>query len=95
MKVFAGSHSSSIWRGALAMLWLRKKRSTPRDRYEAAIAASRVTPEQRRAALTHAAADPRIEGALDDADLSHEEYLKGPAQGELRSRSITPRPSGD
>lgn len=95
MKVFAGSHSNSVWHGALAMLGLRKKRSTPRDQYEAAIAASRVTPEQRRAALTHAAADPRVEGALDEADLSQEDYLKGPAQGGLRSRSITPRPSGD
>lgn len=71
----------------------RKPEFTPRERYEAAIDSSTITPEQRRKALGNAASDSGIKAALDEADHAYEQYVKGLESGELQSRSVTPSPS--
>jgi hypothetical protein len=72
---------------ALITLRLKKTpRLTPRQRYEAALDSSTITPEQRQRAFENAAASPRVGAALDEADHSHERWLKGRESGELRGR---------
>jgi 3-hydroxyacyl-CoA dehydrogenase len=60
---------------------------TARERYEAAIKASTVTPEQRRKAFENAAKSPGLQAALDDADLAIEQRVKELEARELHGRN--------
>lgn len=69
----------------------RKRELTPRERYEAALDSSTITPEQRRKVFMNAATDPGLKAALDEADDAYEQHVKGLESGELHSRSVPPR----
>ena len=71
----------------LSRMGVRRK-MTERQRYEAMIESSTITPEQRRKAMENAAANPEIGPALDEADRAYENWVeKGLESGELRHRS--------
>jgi len=104
MKLLQGSRGADIslmsrLSNAVHDLFIRLKFQRPlangRQRYEAAIDSSIITPEQRRAALANAATDPEIEAALDEADASHEEFVKGLAADAVRGGSVSSSPSGN
>ena len=63
------------------------KQLTARERYEAAIKASTVTPEQRRKAFENAAKTPGLQAALDEADVAIQQYLRGVNPRQPRSGS--------
>ena len=60
---------------------------TARQRYEAAIKASTVTPEQRRKAFENAAKTPGLQAALAEADLAIERWVKDLEARELHGRN--------
>jgi hypothetical protein len=100
MKLVSGSQTTDtsfvdrlnqlLTRSLAKIGFKRAPEATARERYEAAIDSSTITPEQRHAAIANAAADPSVKAALDEADRAFEQYSKGSESGELHSRPITP-----
>ena len=75
-------HADASFVGRVQQTLLRALgRKTARERYEAAIDSSTITPEQRRTALGNAAVGPDVEAALDEADRAHERWVKGSKSG--------------
>lgn len=78
------------------LLRIGAKRPGPassRDAYEAALDSRSITPDQRRAAATHAAANPAIAAGLDRAENARDEWLKAQEAAELHSPTGSGSPS--